>query len=195
MSVQPPRKSLTRNQRAELFLEHGGISKTISISELRTRIAFDPATGILTWRFNPAGRAQWNGRFAGKRASNVSSHGYVRVNFKRRLLYGHRVAWAIFYGEWPVLEIDHINGCGTDNRISNLRLATRTQNVRNIRRSSANKSGYKGVCLFRQTGRWAAAISVNNKTIHLGFFSTKEAAYEAYCTASQKYHGEFGRVE
>lgn len=88
--------------------------------------------------------------------------------------------------------VDHINGSGLDNRRSNLRLATITENNRNTRLLKSNTSGLKGASWSKRDKKWKASIKVNKVTIYLGYFSTKEAAHEAYRRASLKYHGNFG---
>jgi len=90
--------------------------------------------------------------------------------------------------------VDHVDGNGLDNRRSNLRLATASQNQCNQRRSSANSSGFKGVTWCRKGKRWKARIKVNKVLKHLGTFTSPEAAYAAYCAASERFHGEFGRT-
>jgi len=92
------------------------------------------------------------------------------------------------------MEVDHINLNTLDNRRSNLRICTRKENSLNKPKQKNNTSGYKGVCWFKRKKRWKSTIHVNKKTIHLGFYNTPEEAYAAYCEASKKYHGEFGRI-
>jgi hypothetical protein len=105
----------------------------------------------------------------------------------------HRVIMGLMEGDSR--EVDHINTeCTLDNRRDNLRIATRAEQQRNQRKSRANTSGFKGVGFHKQTGKWRAYIAVNYKFIHLGLFLTKEDAYDAYCEASKRYHGEFGRI-
>lgn len=94
--------------------------------------------------------------------------------------------------------VDHANLNRLDNRRSNLRIATRSQNLANMRKKEGTKSGYKGVYKFqkrRGTKIWCAEITVNNKKIRLGYFYTAEDAYKAYCDAAVKYHGEFARLD
>jgi phage-related protein len=90
--------------------------------------------------------------------------------------------------------VDHRNCDGLDNRRSNLRIATRAENARNCRVWLKNRSGVKGVSWDAQCARWQAHIRVNGHGIKLGKFRTIELAAEAYRAASQRYHGEFGRV-
>lgn len=90
---------------------------------------------------------------------------------------------------------DHINGNTLDNRRSNLRICTIAENTRNMKRHKSNQTGFKGIQLNKKSGKYIARICVNLKQIHLGYFSTPEEAHTAYCEASKKYHGEYGRTE
>jgi len=89
------------------------------------------------------------------------------------------------------LEVDHKNSNTLDNRKSNLRICTHAENCRN-RKGITNSTGYKGVS--RKGMKYRARITKNRETIFLGDFDTPEEAYKAYCKASKKYHGEFGRI-
>lgn len=90
--------------------------------------------------------------------------------------------------------IDHINGNTLDNRRSNLRFATSAENVRNQKPYVGGTSNLKGVSWHKASSRWRAQISVDKKKIHLGVFQSETEAHTAYCRASEKYHGEFGRT-
>jgi hypothetical protein len=91
--------------------------------------------------------------------------------------------------------IDHINGNGLDNRRSNLRFCNASENSCNSKRVIESFSGLKGVYLHTKARRWYSQICKNGKKIHLGYFNDPKSAHEAYCLASEKYHGEFGRTE
>lgn len=90
--------------------------------------------------------------------------------------------------------VDHINGDGLDNRRANLRPATPGQNAANMRRPRNNTSGFKGVTLYRRTGRWRAHITVDQRQRHLGYFDTAEEAAHAYDTAATQTWGEYARL-
>lgn len=90
--------------------------------------------------------------------------------------------------------IDHINGNTLDNRKVNLRICTIGQNATNQAKRRSNTSGYKGVTWHKQDKLWQAQIMVNYKRIFLGLFEDPKEAHKAYCDASKKYHGEFGRT-
>lgn len=89
--------------------------------------------------------------------------------------------------------IDHISGNKLDNRRSNLRIATKSQNGMNRKVNLNNKLGVKGVDLFQ--GKYRATININLKRIHLGYFNTIEEAAEARRRAEEFYFGEFAYKE
>jgi hypothetical protein len=90
--------------------------------------------------------------------------------------------------------VDHINGNTLDNRKSNLRICTQAGNVENQRISKRNKSGFKGANWSKGNSKWLARICWHNKVYYLGYYNTVEEAHAAYCEASKKYHGEYGRT-
>jgi hypothetical protein len=87
--------------------------------------------------------------------------------------------------------VDHINGNRLDNRRANLRACTTAQNCLNRAIQRNSTSGYKGVTLHKQTGKWQAGITYQGKTTHLGLFPSAEEASEAYKQAAIRLHGEF----
>lgn len=97
----------------------------------------------------------------------------------------------------PGLKVDHRNGDGLDNRRSNLRACTNSQNLQNRGRNANNTSGYKGVYLVPagqnrvKTPKWAAGITVGGRSIKLGRFLKKKDAARAYNRAARKYFGQF----
>lgn len=76
-------------------------------------------------------------------------------------------------------QVDHINGNRLDNRRSNLRIVTQQENLQNRHYDSRNKSGYRGVCYCKQTGKWKAYARHNGKQVWLGRFDTAEEAAES----------------
>jgi len=91
--------------------------------------------------------------------------------------------------------VDHINHDGMDNRRSNIRAATRAQNMRNRgKRSGSRSSKYKGVSWKKQTRKWQATITFERKRIYLGCYHSEIEAAKAYDRAAMKYHGEFASL-
>jgi len=92
------------------------------------------------------------------------------------------------------LVVDHIDHNTLNNRKSNLRLATFTQNCQNQRRCSHGTSKYKGVCWHKKCKKWAAAIKCDGKTYHLGYFKDETAAALAYDSAARRLHKSFAAL-
>ena len=116
---------------------------------------------------------------------------YVRhIRLNRKVISLHR----FLLNAPETMTVDHISGDTLDNRKVNLRICTKQNNSCNRKLYINNTSGYKGVCYRKDIGKWRASIDFNNKRIRLGYFNTPEEAHTAYCEASKKYHGEFGRI-
>lgn len=90
---------------------------------------------------------------------------------------------------------DHVNGNACDNRRSNLRPCSHSENIRNSRKPMTNTSGLKGVTFHKASNKWLTQIGIDGKRIHLGTFATREEAYAAYCEAAIRLFGEFARFE
>lgn len=108
---------------------------------------------------------------------------------KRRLIYMHRLIAATPDG----FDTDHVNMDRLDNRSTNLRHATRSENLRNAPAHSSNTSGFKGVSWNGRAGKWQAHIRFHGKQHSLGHHATREAAFAAYCNSAKQMHGEFAR--
>ena len=150
------------------------ISKELVDSILR----YDPDTGSLYWK---------NGFRAGKVAGGIAYYGrhcrYIRLSIGGKKYLAHRIARLMVRGVFPTNEIDHIDGNGLNNKISNLREATKAENLRNKRRyDTGNRSSCTGVALHKKTGLWQAYLS--NKS--LGYFRTEDEAIAARRIAATK---------
>jgi hypothetical protein len=132
----------------------------------------------------------WNW-YASVRTHSIYASRTVRHGTKSRKIYLHRLIMSNLDG----LQVDHADGDGLNNIRDNLRLVTASQNSCNRRVLSSIASGLKGAYFDKKSGKFSAQIKIKNKRKYLGYFSTPEEAHAAYCRASEKYHGEFGRTE
>lgn len=160
----------------------------ISVSRLRDLLILDEVSGSLVWRhrceveFKTArAMASWNARYAGKQAGSATN-GYLQLSVDDVSLRYHRVVWAMAYGQWPLLDIDHINHDRRDNRLENLRSVSRAENNRNHGPHRRATIGAPGVRKTRQ-GNWSASIGFGKNRRYLGRFATIEAASEAAAKA------------
>ena len=100
------------------------------------------------------------------------------------------------YGQDPgALEIDHIDGNRANDRLDNMRLATRRQQQWNVGRNRRNTSGSKGVSLYKRLNLWRADISIDGSKKCLGYFKEKEDAIAAYHAAALAVHGSFAKLD
>lgn len=162
----------------------------LTAERLREVLHYDPETGVFTRLL----RTSQNMR-VGDVAGYTAPRGYIVIGVDGRQHRAHRLAFLYMTGRWPHPEVDHRDGVIDNNRWANLREATRLQNGKNLRRSKANTSGFKGVYWDRDLHQWRAAIRVDYRSHHLGLFGTcRPAAHFAYVLASARLHGDFGRT-
>jgi hypothetical protein len=159
----------------------------LSQDELKTLLEYCPETGIFYRKVKTT-----NSINAGDVAGCINSIGYRTISLNNRSYLAHRLVWLYAFGYFPKF-IDHINGDRGDNRLANLREASRSENNRNCGMRSNNSSGYKGVSFVSRCNKWRAFINIDNKQIHLGYFNSAVLANEAYKSASLKYFGDFIR--
>ena len=126
----------------------------------------------------------------------TNTHYLITCHRANRFL-SHRLAWFLYHRKWPENHIDHINQDGCDNRIVNLRDVSRSENLKNARRSKNNKSGVTGVSWHKTAKKWHAQISVNNVVTHLGLFKEIEDAAAARREAEKKhgFHQNHGKIQ
>jgi hypothetical protein len=157
----------------------------LTIERLKEVLIYDPITGLFTWRITIGQRAQ-----AGKVAGCFDKDGYIVIVFERKKYKAGRLAWFYMTGQWPAYEIDHRDGCRADNVWTNLREATREENVLNSDRE-LGESGSRGVKFDRCTSSWRARIGRGGQRKWLGPFKTAKEASDAYLAAAELHHGEF----
>ncbi len=157
-------------------------NKILTVERLKENLSYNHETGLFT-RLPKKTRPD----LAGKIAGTTGDRGVSLIMVDGKVYLAHRLAWLYIYGEWPGKTIDHINGNPSDNRISNLREASNSENLQNQRMAkSTNKLGVLGV--HKLGNSFIAQINVNGKKHHLGCFETKELAHDAYLSAKRKFH-------
>lgn len=150
---------------------------------LREVLNYNPETGVFTWR------VRMGNRRAGEVAGSINTQGYVQLRVDRRQGLAHRLSWLHVYGHWPAHQIDHINGDRADNRICNLRDATRAENSQNMRSPHKDSvSKYLGVTWHKACRKWWARICIDGRRISLGYFDTESDAADAYVAAKRELH-------
>jgi len=167
-----------------------------SIDIINASFEYDPDTGVITWKDRPWVRPCVNARVrgtpAGAKTDNYNRIAVV-IDGKTRYLFGHRIAWMLYYGEWPDGEIDHKDGDGNNNRIANLRRADSQKNKFN-RATKLGATPLKGVHLDKRRGVYRSSIMVDRKPIYLGTFEDPILAARAYDRAANHYFGEYART-
>jgi hypothetical protein len=156
---------------------------------LRSVLDYDPLTGIFKWKVYKNQYSQ-----VGMVAGSLHHTGYLII-----IKYGaHRLAYYMYHGIDPLeLEIDHINGIRTDNRISNLRLSTEITSAQNRKTRHDNKSGHKGVHIYKcKDGSimYKVIITVDKKQKQLGYYKSFIYSCLVYRRAAKKYFGKFARL-
>lgn len=175
------------------LLRKNAIAEKVSADLLAECVSYLPEEGRFVWRVRPAEHfpdgkpsperraAMWNGKYAGKPAFTSSCpRGYFRGEVMGSPLYAHRAAFACVYGRWPDGEIDHINRNKSDNRISNLREVSHSENRLNtddcdaasLARAEAKLARRPGALGIRRQGAatWSARIKKSGVEKHLGSF-------------------------
>lgn len=173
----------------------------------RQLLRYEPETGKLFWL--PRSREMfeserifrsWNTKWAGSEAfltiedSGKNGHRCYKGSIFNLRFKAHRVIWLMEHGEWPQV-IDHIDGDPFNNRLSNLRSVSQSENAKNASLPRDNKSGRIGVCWNKKTGKWLATIKIDRRQKYLGDFSNFEDAIAARESAEIRlgYHENHGR--
>ena len=154
------------------------------LDRLRAALAYDPVTGVFTWRVT---RSRTR---AGSVAGAPNAGGYLIIRFEKTPHYAHRLAWFFVHGHFPEIDIDHRDGDRQNNRISNLRPCNDQQNQRNRLPTGHGNSNFKGVSWHAKLGKWKAEM----RECYLGVFESEEDAARAYDVAALNRDAEFARI-
>lgn len=156
---------------------------------LEEYLAWDFETGEMWWKKSPIHTVK-----VGDKAGSLYNGAYFKLKIKNKRYSLHRALFYLYHGFLPE-QVDHINGITTDNRIINLRAATRSENQCNRKQCGRNNtSGFKGVYWYKRKKVWYAAIQINNKKVYIGYFDDKVEAAKAYNNKALELHGEFAKL-
>ena len=172
---------------------------------LKECLDYNEETGEFKWKARPESHFKtkkssktWNTRYAYTRAGTNFRNKYVMINFSGGMYLAHRLAWMYAHGHMPPDQIDHINGNGKDNRISNIRSVTAPENSKNLARAKNNTTGVTGVSKNpKRYGKpWRARIKVNKVERTLGYFDSFEEAVKVrkQAEADLGFHPNHGRA-
>jgi hypothetical protein len=157
--------------------------------QLKKVFYYDPNTGFFTRLLKRSNACKME-----PRRGILQSQGYYKVYIHPRRYYAHQLAWLYVYGKFPEGELDHVNRDYSDNRIANLRQASRQQNSINQKLRSDNRSGYKGVTWREDCGKWLVQISKDRRDYYLGLFANIIDAAKAYDNAAFRLYGTFAKL-
>ena len=149
---------------------------------LKELLDYDPDTGVFRWKIARQSRR------IGTVAGGTSGNGYRQIMLYGKMYKVHRLAWLFVHGEFPTGDLDHVNRDRQDNRIANLRIASKSENQWNRSLDKDNTSGFMGVSWHKKDKKWRARIQAHKKNRHLGNFDTPEEAHEAYLAAKNELH-------
>lgn len=161
----------------------------LTAKRLRELLHYDPVTGVFTWRVDRRGGVK-----AGDSAGCPNGDGYVHIGIEGRKHKAHRLAFFYMKGRWPRDDVDHVDRDRANNRWSNIRPATGSQNSANAKMPSTNRCGVKGVSAM-PNGRYRAQIEHEGRHISLGCYSTIDDARAAYAAGAARIFKDFARIE
>lgn len=156
----------------------------------RRELAYDPASPSgLVWATHKGGNA-----CLGKPAGGLAGpDGYYKVHLGVRYVMAHRVVWELHNGPIPAgLEVDHRDLNKQNNRIENLRLATRSDNRCNTAPYASNKEGVKGLHYSEKNKCWVGRVEYKGKRYERARVNREEVV-KWIAETRERLHGEFHR--
>jgi hypothetical protein len=150
---------------------------------------FEYRHGTLYWKEKTSNKSPVK---VGDACGRPTKSGHIQTTVHRKLYGNHRIIFLMHHGYIPK-EVDHADGNPLNNRIENLRPATRAENQYNRKINKNNTSGVKGVAWHKYKKKWVAKTNVNGKRHYLGYFDTIEDAAKLLKQFRQDNHGNFAR--
>lgn len=150
------------------------MTELIDAETLKKFLVYNPDTGIFVWA------ATFNTNInKGYKAGTIRKpDGYVKIGLKGKTYFAHRLAYLYMLGDWPLQEVDHINGDTSDNRWINLRQCSKSENMCNTKTYNSNTTGIKGLSYITKSTakrKWQGRIKIKGKTLSRSFFLREDA--------------------
>lgn len=134
----------------------------------------------------------WSAKFKNKNAGNLRPDKAWAISIGPIRYLAHRIVYSIYHNiTIDTLSVDHIDGNRSNNKISNLRLASHSENCKNVKSHSDGSSKFLGVSWNKRKGKWHASIYYNGKGKSLGYFNDEIDAHKARVRAEIELHGRF----
>jgi len=176
---------------SESFTGNGMLTQ----ERLKEILDYDEVIGEFYWKVSKARNIH-----IGDTAGHKRKSGYVFIAIDSKGYMAHRLVWLYMTGKlpnYPIEQIDHINGIKDDNSFNNLRLVDEQDQHKNVSLQCNNKSGYRGVCWKEVTKTWYVDISSEGVRTHLGSFKNKDKAILARKKAEFElgFHENHGREQ
>lgn len=160
---------------------------TLTAAHLKELLHYNRRTGVFTWR-RRQGRAA-----PGHIAGATRSGGGLEITIDGKHHRTARLACLYVTGAWPVGEMRRRNGDLFDDRWKNLLDKPLSASAMTKAVGQPNSLRRRGVTISRP-GKFRARVGVNGARIHIGYFATADAAFEARQRAAVRLHGEFARA-
>lgn len=163
-------------------------------TELKEILEYNEISGLFIWLVTTGGTRI--GDITGWPHSFHDPYRYTIIKIKQKKYLAHRLAWLYAHGEFPLDQIDHIDGDGFNNRLINLRCVDAAENGKNRKLGKNSSTGVVGVCYCNKSNKWLAQIGVNKKRHNLGYFYLFDDAVVARKVAEKEYgfHENHGSI-
>lgn len=155
----------------------------ITQERLKEVLNYNPDTGLFTRLVRTAYCTK-----VGDIAGTLDGNGYIAIRIDYKQYPAHRLAFLYMTGKWPENDTDHADGVRSNNKWTNLRDATRSQNCENQKKAHINNKSSGLLGAYPNGKGFYAMIQIKGKRKYIGTFETKELAHEAYLNAKRELH-------